>query len=56
MATDTAPDLLQQWSLGELTAERAIGQLLQHLQQTQQQLRALEQRTRRLEQQLNIKA
>ena len=56
MATDTAPDLLQQWSLGELTVERAIGQLLQHLQQTRQQLTELEQRTRCLERLLNLKA
>ena len=56
MATDTASDLLQQWSLGELTVERAIGQLLQHLQQTRQQQAELEKRLRQLERLLNLKA
>ena len=49
MAIYTDQDLLQKWSLGELTTEQAIGQLLQHLQQTRQQLTELEQRTRCLE-------
>ena len=56
MAIYTDQDLLQKWSLGELTTEQAIGQLLQHLQQTRQQLTELEQRTRCLERLLNVKA
>ena len=56
MAIYTDQDLLQKWSLGELTTEQAIGQLLQHLQQTRQKLTELERRTRHLEQLLTVKA
>ena len=42
MSSYPLPELLRKWALGELTAEQAIGQLLQHLLAQAHQLAALE--------------
>ncbi|MFN8488178.1 MAG: hypothetical protein U0350_11335 [Caldilineaceae bacterium] len=56
MSTYPAQELLQKWALGELTAEQAIGHLLQYLQRTQQQHAELEKRVQHLEHLLSVKA
>ena len=50
MSTYSLPDLLQQWAQGNLTAEQAIGHLLQNLLTLAQRLTDLEKRLRQLEQ------
>ena len=50
MSTYSLPDLLQQWTQGNLTAEQAIGHLLQNLLPLMQRLADLEKRLRQLEQ------
>jgi hypothetical protein len=55
MSTYSLPDLLQRWSLGELSDEQAIGHLLQHLLTLSQRLAEAEKCIRSLEQQLHAK-
>jgi hypothetical protein len=50
MSTYQLPELLQKWSRGELSAEQAIGQLLQHVQALGQRLAAIEKRLHQPEQ------
>ena len=50
MSTYTLPDLLKYWQLGELTAEQAVGHLLQNLLAIAQRLTEAEKRLRQLEQ------
>ena len=50
MSTYSLPDLLQQWTQGNLTAEQAIGHVLQNLLPLMQRLSDLEKRLRQLEQ------
>ena len=50
MSTYTLPDLLKHWQLGELTAEQAVGHLLQNLLAIAQRLTEAEKRLRQLEQ------
>ncbi len=50
MSTYSLPDLLQQWARGNLTADQAIGHLLQNLLTLAQRLTELENRLRQLEQ------
>lgn len=50
MSTYTLPDLLKHWQLGELTAEQAVGHLLQNLLAVAQRLAEAEKRLRQLEQ------
>ncbi len=50
MSTYSLPDLLQQWAQGKLTAEQAIGHVLQNLLTLAQRLTDLEKRLRQLEQ------
>lgn len=45
MSTYPIRKTLQLWSRGELTAEQAIGQLLQHLQKLENRVQTLEQQT-----------
>jgi hypothetical protein len=44
MSTHTIPELLQLWKLGELTAEQAMGYLLQNMVALEQRQLALEKR------------
>ena len=44
MSTYTVVELLQQWKLGDLTAEQGMGYLLQQLVLWEQRLLALEKR------------
>ena len=50
MSTYSLPDLLHQWSQGNMTAEQAIGHVLQNLLTVVQRLTDLEKRLRQLEQ------
>ena len=50
MSTYTLPDLLNQWQRDELTAEQAIGHLLQHLAALVQRQTETERRLKQLEQ------
>ena len=50
MSTYSLPDLLQQWAQGNVTAEQAIGHVLQNLLSLMQRLSDLEKRLRQLEQ------
>ena len=56
MSTYPVDDLLHRWKLGELSAEQAIGHLLQHLLALTQQLADLERRLRQCEQRLTGQA
>jgi hypothetical protein len=49
MSTYSLSDLLHKWSRGELSAEQAIGQLIQHALLSGQRLSELEKRLRQLE-------
>jgi hypothetical protein len=49
MATYNPPDLLHKWRHNDLTAEQAVGQLLQHLVEQEQRLNELERRLNQLE-------
>jgi len=55
MSTYSAPELLRLWARHEVTAEQAIGHLLQNLLAVTQALADLEKRLRQLEQQLTAK-
>ena len=55
MATYSVPDLLQKWKLGELTAEQALGYLLQNMPALLQRLADAEKRIQHVEQRLNTK-
>jgi hypothetical protein len=55
MSTYSLAELLRRWAQGELSAEQAIGQLLQHQQSLDQQLTQLRQQVSQLEQQQNRK-
>ena len=50
MSTYSLPDLLQQWAQGNLTADQAIGHVLQNLLTFAHRLADLEKRLRQLEQ------
>lgn len=50
MSTYSPPDLLQQWAQGNLTADQAVGHLIQNLVTLLQRLTDLEKRLRLLEQ------
>ena len=55
MSTYTVPELLQKWKLGELTAEQALGHVLQNFLTLIQRQTETEKRLQRIEQQLNAK-
>ena len=50
MSTYSPPDLMQQWTQGNMTAEQAVGHVLQNLLTLMQRLNDLEKRVRQLEQ------
>ncbi len=50
MSTYSLPDLLHRWTQGNLTAEQAVGHVLQNLVPLLQRLTDLEKRLRQLEQ------
>jgi hypothetical protein len=50
MATHSIPELLSMWDKDKLSAEQAIGQLLQTVEALEQRLAAAERRIRQLEQ------
>jgi hypothetical protein len=50
MSTYTIPDLIHQWAKGDLTAEQAIGHLLQNLLALFNRQTEFEKRLRQLEQ------
>ncbi len=50
MSTYTLPDLIHQWAKGELTADQAIGHLLQNLLVLLNRQTEFEKRLRQLEQ------
>ena len=50
MSTYNPPDLLQQWAQGNLTADQAVGHLIQNLVTLLHRLTDLEKRLRLLEQ------
>ncbi len=50
MSTYSLPDLFHQWKQGNLTAEQAVGHVLQNLLTVVQRLAELEKRLRQLEQ------
>jgi hypothetical protein len=50
MATETPGLLYKQWERNELSVERAVGQLLQHLVAQSERLAELEKRLRQVEQ------
>jgi hypothetical protein len=50
MATDAPAVLYKEWQRNELSVERAVGQLLQHLVAQSQRLAELERRLREVEQ------
>ena len=50
MSTYPLSELLHRWSLGELTAEQAIGHLMQHLQAQEKRLAEAVNRIHQLEQ------
>jgi len=55
MSTYSVPELLQKWTLGELTAEQALGYLLQNMSALLQRLTEAEKRIQQLEQRMNAK-
>jgi hypothetical protein len=55
MSTYDLHELLRRWARGELSAEQAIGHLLQHLTNLANRLAESEQRIRKLEEVLNSK-
>ena len=55
-STYNLPELLRLWRLGDLTAEQAVGHLLQNLVPLHQRQSEQESRLRRLEEMLNRKA
>jgi hypothetical protein len=55
MSTYTIPELWQKWKLGELTAEQALGYLLQNMPALLQRQTEMEKRLQHLEQRLNTK-
>ena len=55
-STYSLTELLRLWRLGELTAEQAVGHLLQNLAPLQQRQTDQEKRLRRLEEAINRKA
>ncbi len=55
MTTYSVPELLQRWTLGDLTAEQAMGYLLQNMPALLQRLTEAEQRIQQLEQRMNAK-
>ena len=50
MSTYSPPDLLHQWTQGNLTADQAVGHVLQNLLTLVHRLTDLEKRLRQLEQ------
>ena len=48
MSKDPIPQLLQEWEQEKLPPPRAIGQLLQHLQELSERLGVLEKKVHRL--------
>jgi hypothetical protein len=54
MSTYPIAEVLRRWSLGELSAEQAIGHLLQNHLWLTQQVADLAQRLRACEQRLNV--
>jgi hypothetical protein len=56
MSTYSISDLLHRWSLGERSAEQAIGHLLQQMLTLTNQVAELERRQRQSEQRPNAKA
>ena len=54
--TYSLAELLRLWRLGDLTAEQAVGHLLQNLAPLQQRQTDQEKRLRRLEEAINRKA
>lgn len=50
MSTYTIPDLLKRWIRGEMTAEQALGHVLQNLLALSGRLAEVEQRLEQLEQ------
>jgi len=50
MSTYSLPDLLHQWAQGNLTADQAVGHVLQNLPLLLQRLTDLDKRVRQLEQ------
>jgi len=50
MSSYTPAELLRKWSRGELTADQAIGHLMQQVQTQEQRLAQVEKRLRQLEQ------
>ena len=55
MSTYPLPELLHRWSLGQISAEQAIGHLVQNLLAITQRQTELEKRVRHREQLLNVK-
>ena len=55
MSMYTVVELLQKWKLGELTAEQALGYLLQNMPLLLQRLLEAEKRIQHLEQRMNAK-
>ena len=55
MSTYSVVELLQKWKLGELTAEQALGYLLQNMSALVQRLTDAEKRIQHLEQRMNAK-
>ncbi len=55
MSTYTVLELLQKWKLGDLTAEQAMGYLLQILPAVVQRQTDMEKRLQYVEQRLNAK-
>ena len=55
MSTYSVVELLQKWKLGELTAEQALGYLLQNMSGLVQRLTDAETRIQHLEQRMNAK-
>ena len=55
MSTYSVVELLQKWKLGELTAEQALGYLLQNMSGLVQRLTDAEKRIQHLEQRMNAK-
>jgi hypothetical protein len=49
-STYSLPDLLHKWAQGQLTAEQAIGHLIQHVLASDKRQADFEQRLRHLEQ------
>jgi hypothetical protein len=54
-STYSLPELLRRWRLGDLTAEQAVGHLLQNIVPLHQRQTEHESRIRRLEEAINRK-